>query len=52
MDWLTRVGERSPGGRAAARARRLAALSDEELARLGLERDQIVRFAFRDLTTR
>lgn len=40
------IGNASTGARCAREAERLFAKSDEELARLGLRRDQIIHHAF------
>ena len=42
------LGDLSNARRCAAQAERLMALSDSELARLGLKRDEIVAYAFRN----
>ena len=47
--WL---GETSDGARAARYAGRLAQMSDEELSKLGIKRDEIVAHAFRNLIWR
>lgn len=44
---LIRMGERSTLAARADLARRLQGMTDEELARLGVARDQIIPFAFR-----
>ena len=46
LAWLARIGERSPGGRAAARYQRLNALNDAQLAQLDMKRDQLVERCF------
>ena len=42
LSWLGRVGERSANGRAAARFRRLNALTDAELARQDMKRSDLL----------
>ena len=42
-----RLASRSPAGRCAAEAERLFALTDQELAQLGLTRDRVIQHAFR-----
>ncbi len=51
-NWMVRIGNMSAGAQAARHAGYLASLTDEQLAQRGLTRDQIVAFAFRNLTTR
>ena len=46
LHWLGRIGERSPQGRAAAQFQRLNALSDAELARMGLKRGELLDRCF------
>jgi hypothetical protein len=41
------LARRSPAARCAEEAERLFALSDEELARMGLTRDRVIHHAFR-----
>lgn len=47
LDWLVRVGERSPGAHAARAYARLNALSDDQLAALGLKREDLLAHCFR-----
>lgn len=42
LNWLARIGERSPQGRAAAMHQRLNALSDAELARMDIKRSDLL----------
>lgn len=42
LNWLARIGERSPQGRAAALHQRLNALSDAELARMDMKRSDLL----------
>jgi hypothetical protein len=46
-DFLITLAHRSPAARCAQEAERLFALSDAELARLGLTRDRVIQHAFR-----
>ena len=46
LNWLGRVGERSAAGRAAANFQQLNALSDEQLAELGLTRAELATRCF------
>lgn len=46
MDWLVRVGEMSSGARAAKHYAALNALSDLELAKRGLRRDDLLDHCF------
>ena len=46
LNWLGRVGERSAGGRAAARYQRLNALNDAQLAQLDMKRSELVERCF------
>ncbi|HET7409729.1 MAG TPA: hypothetical protein VFJ13_05980 [Paracoccaceae bacterium] len=41
LNWMTRVGERSPAGQAARNYQRLNALSDAQLARMDLKRSDL-----------
>lgn len=50
--FLVRLGEASEGAAAAREAARLSALGDDELARLGIERKNIVEHTFRHLANR
>lgn len=47
---LEGLAKYSTGYKCAKEAARLSALSDEQLAKLGLERDEIVTFAFRRMS--
>lgn len=53
IDWLARIGDRAYATSAAAacarEAGRLSAMTDEELAEVGIAREDIVQHAFRSL---
>ena len=51
-NWMVRIADMSAGAQAARHAGYLASLTDAQLAERGLTRDQIVSYAFRNLTTR
>jgi len=46
-DFFLRIAHRSPAARCAQEAERLFALSDADLARLGLTRDRVIQHAFK-----
>ena len=46
MDWMVRVGEMSAAGRAAQRYAKLNALSDLELAKRGMKREELLDLCF------
>lgn len=46
MDFLVSIGQASEIGRRAAAAERLLAMSDADLANIGLSRDRVLHHAF------
>ena len=46
LDWMARVGEKSPAAQAAKRYAALNTLTDAQLAERGLSRDQLAQICF------